>query len=51
MMTVVSDLVLRGWEGRVTVDAGVGAGFFSHDTCGVQDFGGRFTSSYPQGFA
>jgi len=40
MMTVAPDLVLSGWEGRVSVDAGAGAGFFSNDTFGEQDVGG-----------
>ena len=40
MMTAVPDLALSGWDGLVTFDAGVGAGFFSNHTFGVQDFGG-----------
>lgn len=40
MMTAVPDLALNGWEGLVTFDAGVGAGFFSNHKFGVQDFGG-----------
>ena len=40
MMTAVPDLALNGWEGLVTFDAGVGAGFFSNYKFGVQDFGG-----------
>jgi len=40
MMTVVPGLALSGWEGLVAIDAGVGAGFFSKDTFGLQDFGG-----------
>ena len=51
MMTAVPDLALNGWEGLVTFDAGVGAGFFSNYNFGVQDFGGRFKSSRPREFA
>jgi hypothetical protein len=40
MVTVVPDLALSGWEGLVTFDAGVGAGFFSNYKFGEQDFGG-----------
>jgi hypothetical protein len=40
MMTAVPDLALNGWEGLVTFDAGVGAGFFSNHKFGMQDFGG-----------
>jgi hypothetical protein len=40
MMTVVPGLGLNGWNGRVTFDAGAGAGFFSNYTFGTQDFGG-----------
>ena len=40
MITAVPDLALNGWEGLVTFDAGVGAGFFSNYKFGVQDFGG-----------
>lgn len=40
MITVVPDLALSGWDGLVTVDAGVGAGFFSNYKFGEQDFGG-----------
>jgi hypothetical protein len=40
MMTVVPDLALSGWGGLVTLDVGVGAGFFSNYTFGAQDFGG-----------
>jgi hypothetical protein len=40
MMTAVPDLALNGWEGFVTFDAGVGAGFFSNHQFGMQDFGG-----------
>jgi len=41
MMTVVPGLALSGWEKLVTLDTGVGAGFFSNHTFGVQDFGRR----------
>ncbi len=40
MMTAVPVLALSGWNGLVTLDTGVGAGFFSNHTFGVQDFGG-----------
>jgi hypothetical protein len=40
MMTAVPGLALSGWEGLVTLDTGVGAGFFSNHKFGVQDFGG-----------
>jgi hypothetical protein len=40
MMTAVPDLALSGWDGLVTFDAGVGAGFFSNHKFGEQDFGG-----------
>ena len=40
MMTAVPALALSGWEGLVALDAGVGAGFFSNQMFGVQDFGG-----------
>ena len=40
MVTVVPELALSGWEGLVTFDAGVGAGFFSNYKFGMQDFGG-----------
>lgn len=40
MMTVVPELSLSGWEGLVTFDAGVGAGFFSNYKYPEQDFGG-----------
>src|SRR4249920_2672923 len=51
MMTVVPGLGLSGWDGLVTFDAGAGAGFFSNYKFGTQDFGGRFKSSRPRGFA
>ena len=40
MITAVPVLALNGWEGFLTLDAGVGAGLFSNHTFGVQDFGG-----------
>ncbi len=40
MATVVPDLALTGWNGFVSLDVGVGAGFFSMHKFGVQDFGG-----------
>jgi Lipid A 3-O-deacylase (PagL) len=40
MMTAVPVLALSGWKGLVTFDTGVGVGFFSNHTFGVQDFGG-----------
>jgi len=49
MMTAVPDLALNGWEGLVTFDAGVGAGFFSNYKFGVQDFGGPVQISATMG--
>ena len=40
MMTVVPELALSGWEGLVSFDVGVGAGFFSNYKYPAQDFGG-----------
>jgi hypothetical protein len=40
MTTAVPVLALSGWNGFITFDTGVGAGFFSNHTFGVQDFGG-----------
>ncbi len=40
MITAVPVLALNGWKRLLTLDAGVGAGFFSNHTFGVQDFGG-----------
>jgi len=40
MATVVPVLALSGWNRRLSFDAGAGAGFFSRDHFGVQDFGG-----------
>lgn len=40
MITAVPDLALNGWDGLMTFDVGVGAGFFSNYKFGVQDFGG-----------
>lgn len=38
--TVVPCLALSGWNGLISLDGGGGAGFFSRDTFGIQDFGG-----------
>ena len=40
MATLVPDLALSGWNGLVSVDAGVGLGFFSRYQFGAQTFGG-----------
>lgn len=40
MATLVPDLALSGWNGLVSLDVGVGAGFFSIHKFGTQDFGG-----------
>lgn len=40
MATVVPCLALSGWNRFVSIDAGAGAGFFSRDKFGIQDFGG-----------
>lgn len=40
MMTAVPILALNGWNGLVTLDTGIGAGFFSNHKFGIQDFGG-----------
>lgn len=40
MATVVPCLALSGWDGLVSIDAGVGLGFFSRDNYGNQDLGG-----------
>ena len=40
MATVVPCLALSGWDRFVSVDVGVGVGFFSRDKFGAQDFGG-----------
>lgn len=40
MMTAVPVLALSGWNGLVTLDTGVGAGFFSNHKFGIQDFAG-----------
>jgi hypothetical protein len=40
MATLVPDLALSGWNGLVSLDVGVGAGFFSKYKFGAQDFGG-----------
>jgi hypothetical protein len=39
MITAVPGLALSGWDGLITLDTGVGAGFFSNHTFGMQDFG------------
>jgi hypothetical protein len=38
--TAVPTLALTAWNGRVALDAGLGAGFFPRYKFGVQDFGG-----------
>ncbi|HSE57274.1 MAG TPA: acyloxyacyl hydrolase [Nitrospiraceae bacterium] len=35
------NVALSGWRGFVSIDAGVGLGFFGRDTYGAQDFGGH----------
>jgi hypothetical protein len=40
MGTVLPDLALSAWKGLVTVDVGLGVGFFSTYKFGEQDFGG-----------
>ena len=40
MMTAIPGLALSVWEGLITLDTGVGAGFFSNHKFGIQDFGG-----------
>jgi lipid A 3-O-deacylase PagL len=40
MATAVPCLALSGWDRVVSIDAGVGLGFFTRDKYGVQDFGG-----------
>jgi len=40
MATVVPDLALSAWNGRVVVDIGLGVGFFSNYKFGEQNFGG-----------
>jgi len=40
MGTVVPDVALSGWNGFVSLDAGLGLGFFSRDKYGTQDIGG-----------
>jgi hypothetical protein len=40
--TVVPDLALTAWNGRVSLDIGGRAGLFSRQTFGNQDFGGPF---------
>ena len=38
--TVVPDVAITGWNGLLSLDAGVGVGLFSRHRFGVQDFGG-----------
>jgi Lipid A 3-O-deacylase (PagL) len=38
--TIVPNVALNGWKGFVSIDAGVGLGFFSRYKYGTQDFGG-----------
>ena len=40
MATLVPDLALSGWKGIVSIDVGVGAGFFPKYKFGAQNFGG-----------
>jgi lipid A 3-O-deacylase len=40
MASAVPVLALSGWKGLVSLDAGVGAGYFSRTHYGLQDFGG-----------
>ncbi|HKY72632.1 MAG TPA: acyloxyacyl hydrolase [Nitrospira sp.] len=40
MATVVPDLILSGWKGLISFDAGAGGGLFSRDQYGSQHFGG-----------
>jgi len=40
MGTVVPDLALTAWNGRVSLDAGLGLGFFPKYHFGTQNFGG-----------
>jgi Lipid A 3-O-deacylase (PagL) len=39
--TVVPNVALSGWDGLVSLDLGVGLGFFGRDKYGTQDFGGH----------
>ena len=39
--TVVPNVALSGWNGFVSLDAGVGLGLFGRDKYGTQDFGGH----------
>lgn len=41
MATVVPNLALSGWNGFVSLDAGVGLGLLGRDKYGTQDFGGH----------
>jgi hypothetical protein len=38
--TVVPDLALSGWNGLISLDAGLGVGLLSRTRFGLQDFGG-----------
>lgn len=38
--TLVPLVALNGWKGFVSIDAGVGLGFFGREKYGTQDFGG-----------
>ena len=38
--TFVPDIAVSGWNGLISVDAGLGVGLFSSRRFGVQDFGG-----------
>jgi hypothetical protein len=40
MATVVPDLLLSGWNGLISFDAGAGGGVFSRDQYGSQNLGG-----------
>ena len=39
--TIVPNVALSGWNGFVSLDAGVGLGLFGRDKYGTQDFGGH----------
>jgi lipid A 3-O-deacylase PagL len=41
MGTVIPGLALSGWNRFISLDAGLGAAFFSRSHYGTQDFGGR----------
>ena len=40
MATLVPDIALTGWNGLVSLDVGIGLGFFPKYNFGAQDFGG-----------